>query len=385
MLSISVIFFLAFKKHSSEIFYYAFNRKIFLNESSQKLVITFDTIYSKTEFSSVIQSIAGNVKSSIVGKSLVLETATSMAKANLKNYFEHNIRVRSITSMYRDENNFEMGFTDEILIKFKKNSSQGVQDSILMKYNLKRVSKNSVYDKVKINQSKDDVLQIANMIQESGLVEFSHPNLIFERIYCNYIPNDPYFNKQFYLYNTGQFINDGRSGTPGADTKVSAAWDITKGSSSIVIAVLDMGVTSDHPDLPNTRQIRLPRSNFFGPNPNDPSPNNPALDFHGDATAGIISATQDNNEGISGIAPICKIMPINIGGLDVTWVDADRLSSAIEFARTNGADVICNGWSTTGGYPDQVPAIVSAISNAVTTGRNGKGCVVICVPLNNAN
>ncbi|MFK5037028.1 S8 family serine peptidase, partial [Klebsiella pneumoniae] len=79
------------------------------------------------------------------------------------------------------------------------------------------------------------------------------------------------------------------------------------------VAVLDQGVTANHPDLPNARQVRLNGSNFIiGENANDPTPN--GNDNHGNACAGIIAATQNNNEGISGIAPNVRIMPIKILG-----------------------------------------------------------------------
>ena len=48
-----------------------------------------------------------------------------------------------------------------------------------------------------------DALKIANQYQESGLVEFAHPNfLLFAELFQG-VPNDPYFNNQFYLRNTG--------------------------------------------------------------------------------------------------------------------------------------------------------------------------------------
>ncbi len=44
---------------------------------------------------------------------------------------------------------------------------------------------------------------------------------------------------------------------------------MTKGNNAVVIAVIDEGVTSDHTDLPNTRQVRLIGSNFGDGNSND--------------------------------------------------------------------------------------------------------------------
>ena len=58
------------------------------------------------------------------------------------------------------------------------------------------------------------------------------------------VPNDPIFPDQWHLQNTGQ---DG--GVVGADIHTAEAWDITTGSMSTVVAVLDNGVYYDHEDL----------------------------------------------------------------------------------------------------------------------------------------
>ena len=77
--------------------------------------------------------------------------------------------------------------------------------------------------------------------------------------------------------------------------------------------------------------------------PNNPSPT--GNHNHGNACAGIIGATQNNNQGISGIAPNCRIMPIRIFNSDGSGISSNRLADAIDFARTNGAHVISNSWS----------------------------------------
>jgi len=56
----------------------------------------------------------------------------------------------------------------------------------------------------------------------------------------------PFFDQRWALNNTDQF-----NGIPDADIDAVEAWLMTKGSSNIRIAVLDEGVTCNHPDLPN--------------------------------------------------------------------------------------------------------------------------------------
>ncbi|MEA1886995.1 MAG: S8 family serine peptidase, partial [Bacteroidota bacterium] len=226
---------------------------------------------------------------------------------------------------------------------------------------------------------KEDAIEIANHYQESGMVVFAHPNFFSEIEFFQNIPNDEYFNWQFPLHNTGDTTYDGHTCTADADVDAPEAWEVTKGTQDIIIAVIDQGVTSNHPDLPNARQVRLNGSNFGDGDPDDPSPTG---DFaHGNACAGTIAATQDNNEGITGIAPNCKIMPIRE---DATTTDGE-MAEAIEFAYENGADIISCNWGYPGETdPNHIPAIVEAIENATSEGRDGLGSSVVFAASNTA-
>ena len=58
------------------------------------------------------------------------------------------------------------------------------------------------------------------------------------------IPNDPNYSQLYGLNNTGQ-----TGGVADADIDAAEAWDLTRGSSSIVVGVIDTGVDYTHPDL----------------------------------------------------------------------------------------------------------------------------------------
>lgn len=277
-----------------------------------------------------------------------------------------------LTPTYITAGGQELNYTKNILLKFKGGATTSNKSNIISSNNLTLIKTTLSYD---MYRTTGDALQVSKSIYLSGQVEFSTPDFIAEVQKLDYIPNDPYFNQQWYLHNTGQGTNDGKTTTVDADIDAPEAWSITKGSPNITVAIIDEGVTSNHPDLPNTRQIRLNGSNFAAPyqgvnNPNDPSPtiSTTASNNHGNACAGIVAATQDNNEGVTGIAPLCKIMPIKIpfGGGAPSSIYAD----AIDFANLNGADIISNSW----GYifssdPNLIPAIVSAINNAVNNNK----------------
>lgn len=108
-----------------------------------------------------------------------------------------------------------------------------------------------------------------------------------------------------------------------------------------------MGITPNHPDLPSSRQVIFPGSNFGYGSSDDPSTNcsypmTPAYCAHGNACAGIIAATMDNEEGISGIAPECKIMPVRYDGLTTSTAPKGGFADGIVFAAAHGADIISN-------------------------------------------
>ena len=134
------------------------------------------------------------------------------------------------------------------------------------------------------------------------------------------LPNDPRFNEQYALHNTGQ-----SAGTPGADIDATDAWDFTTGDSSVIVGVLDSGVDYNHPDL--VHAIWSNPGEIAGDGiDND---NNGFIDDvrgwdfsdddatpmdqrnHGTHIAGIIAAAH-NSIGVAGIAPGVKIMPLRI-------------------------------------------------------------------------
>ncbi|MCH2082153.1 MAG: hypothetical protein MK226_07155, partial [Saprospiraceae bacterium] len=94
----------------------------------------------------------------------------------------------------------------------------------------------------------DQVLNAANRLHESGLLQFAHPDFYapIERFQIN----DPLFSQQFQMNNTGQTL-DGVTGANDADCNALEAWGISLGSSSTTVAVIDDGM-EDHEDFNNS-------------------------------------------------------------------------------------------------------------------------------------
>ena len=268
-----------------------------------------------------------------------------------------------------------LGLIDQIILKFKEGVDDSVKRNIKDSFLLTDFENNKLFE-ICLVPKEEDILSLANRIYETGFFEYAYPELVSRvTLYDDnaFYPNDPYFQYQFALHNTGQIVN-GYSGYADADIDAPEAWALTVGSEDIVIAVIDGGVTSNHPDLPNTRQVRLIGSNFGNGNPDDPSP--VGNDNHGNACAGVIAATANNQEGIAGIAPLCKIMPVRFDN----HTQPAQMANAIIFAADNGAKIISNSWGYNCRNKDLYPCIINAIKYAVE-----EGCLVLFAAGNTAN
>lgn len=357
-------------------FYYAYDSKVYINEIPNKLIIEFDAQAEEEYLKGAIPEL-GNVKTMKKLGGLKykvemssLESAKALAKIE-------NIKGK-VTShkVFKTADGYEMGLTDRFIVGLKQNTRRNALDSLNKVFQAEIIDDNGLFITLKV--SEEDVIKVANSYYESGLFKYSHPDFFSELTRNQIIPNDEYFSKQFALHNTGQVFTDGHSGTADADIDAPEAWEMTTGSSSIIVAVLDDGLVSNHADLPNSRQVRLNGSNFGNGSANDPSPTGDM--YHGTACAGVIAATQNNNQGISGVAPNVKIMPVRIFNSGGSGVSTSSTANAIKFAVDNGAHILSNSWGYGGvSNPNYLPAIVDAIEYA-----NDGGVVVVFSAGNNS-
>jgi serine protease len=149
---------------------------------------------------------------------------------------------------------------------------------------------------------------------EAAAAVAAHPNV---RAACpNYLlqalraPNDTHFGKQWHA----------------DQIHLQQAWDVTIGSSSVIVAILDTGIVSDHPDfdparfVPGFDMISSASAARDG-NGRDNDPEDvgdlatpQGSSFHGTHVAGTIGARTDNGAGIAGVDWACKLMPVRVLG-----------------------------------------------------------------------
>jgi subtilisin family serine protease len=192
------------------------------------------------------------------------------------------------------------------------------------------------------------VHEAINTFQNDPNVEYAELNYYY---YYDAFPNDPSFDRQWGLHNTGQEIN-GTVGIADADIDAPMAWDIIKGSTDVVVAVIDSGVDYNHHDLVSniwTNAGEIPGNgidddgngyvddfqgwDFFD---NDNDPIDPT--GHGTSVASIIGAVGNNGIGISGINWNTKIMVLKAG--NESGLTLAAIIGAIEYASSFGAHVI---------------------------------------------
>ena len=167
------------------------------------------------------------------------------------------------------------------------------------------------------------------------------------------VPNDFLYSGQWYL----------------ETLRSPASWDMSTGSSDVIVAVLDSGIDLDHPDLEGNlwkNENEIPEDgidndhngfeddydgwDFVSGNGN-PSPEitenfSDTIVSHGTLVAGLIGAVGDNGKGIAGILWDVEIMPLRILNTDGTGYTYD-VRQAIRYAVDNGADVINLSFTTT--------------------------------------
>lgn len=142
-------------------------------------------------------------------------------------------------------------------------------------------------------------------------VAYVEPNIFF---HYQFSPNDPSFKDQSWA----QTVH------------LPDAWSLATGQSSTIVAVLDSGVRSDHPDFAG----KIVSGYDFINKDSDPQDEV----GHGTAVAGILAAAGNNSLGIAGTAMDVAIMPVKVG--DASGAPLGTIVEGIYYAVDHGATVI---------------------------------------------
>ena len=139
----------------------------------------------------------------------------------------------------------------------------------------------------------------------AGLAEvaYAEPNGFYHAMLS---PNDTYYPNQWAHNNTGQAVKYGGGlvGTVDCDTDTDQAWDLQTGSSALVLAIIDTGVDTGHPEFAG----RIVAGYDFVNNDSNPMDDG----SHGTCCAGIAVGAGNNAQGIAGVAWNVKLMPVKV-------------------------------------------------------------------------
>jgi subtilisin family serine protease len=196
-------------------------------------------------------------------------------------------------------------------------------------------------------------------LKASGQFEYVEPNYIRRP---HLAPNDLRFvdGTLWSLNNFGQ-----NGGIAGADIAAPRAWDLTTGSTNVIVGVIDTGIRYTHKDLAAQmwhNPTEIPGNgidddndgfvdNVFGIDPfaNDGDPNDdlgPGEVGHGTHVSGTIGAAANDGNPHVGIAWNVQLMALR-GGDEVSGLPDSATIRCMDFAANHGVKIINASW---GGY-----------------------------------
>ena len=364
-------------------FYYKYKEKKLLDIDQKKLSVKFSKELNLRGMKNIVDKTEKFIpeKSRRVSNNILLVESKTFEDLEIAvNSLLNESDVISVQRVFstKDEQ-VELYFDDEICVQFIDGVPQDEINQLIKYHNLKVTYKSSVapFYIFRINRG-NDALKVSNQIAVKNNILFAHPNFYSDALKKNHNPEDEYYKRQFNFNNTGQATRRGTA-TVGADIKMPLAWDISLGSSSIQVTVLDDGLDLNHEDISSSKIIQ---GYDFADDDNNVQP--VGENAHGTNCSGLIAADH-NYVGIAGISPNSKLQMMKIFDDNGNGAAGGDIARAIDSAWIQGADVLSNSWGYSTADTNFIPAIREALVRATTQGRDGKGCVVVFAAGNTAN
>jgi subtilisin family serine protease len=281
--------------------------------------------------------------------------------------------------------------SDQVLVKFKP--GRGIAGAALV------AQKHGIRSLKKLLRINVDVLpvpagktreQFIAELKKNPDVEYAEPNGVMRAFDS---PNDPRFSDNTQYYLGASYIN------------APQAWDITTGSPTVVVAVLDSGVVLTHQDIDDNLWDNPAPAGDSGPHgsameilwngdadcldsdpdfgPEQCESNDPSADdvgsWHGTHVAGIIGAETNNGLNMAGIGRNVRVMAVKVLNAD-GFGTFDSIAAGITYAVDNGASIInmsLGGPAITQTLSDAVAyAIQNDVVVVAAAGNDGAPCAV---------
>ena len=191
------------------------------------------------------------------------------------------------------------------------------------------------------------------------------------------MPNDTLIGNQWHLKRSG-------SAVAGSDLNIETAWNYPAATgirgNGVRIGVVDDGLQTNHPDLaPN---VDIVNDKDWNGNDSDPSPG--VGDDHGTACAGNAAARGNNALGVSGTAPEATLVGMRL----IAAATTDAQEAEAESYLPDLIQIKTNSWgpADTGDILEGPgPLALAALQSATTSGRGGKGSIILWAAGNGAD
>ncbi len=345
-------FCLSFSISAQDSYYYYHGSKMPLSEDATKIV----SIAPKS--GNVYLSPSNGVKlvSTISDTRSLIKVYELASSTTIKRIIAANSSATVIIQpCYKSGNGNELIPNGYINVKLKSDTDYSTLQTVAQQKGCEIIEQNPFMPlwynlRVKEAPGRNSV-DIANAIFETGLFASAFPSFTFDALEISY---DPDVYEQWGLYNSQH---------EGLDISLSQAWGYATGR-GIKVAIVDQGIDLDHQDLCDNiyplsydTETKSSPSKLYG--------------YHGTHCAGIVAALRNNGIQVAGVAPDAKLISVSNRLLLAPNLESN-LANGINWAWQNGADVIsCSWWC----YENEL--LEDAIDNAVTKGREGRGCVFV--------
>ena len=227
---------------------------------------------------------------------------------------------------------------DEIVVRFKPRIGSALITNCLASIkNSVLTAQIEIFNIRILKVPEGNVPQTLTQVINCPGVAYAEPNYI---VYADdTIPNDPNFGNEYGLVNI----------------RAPQGWDLSTGSSTVTIAIIDTGVDLSHPDLAG----KIVGGYDFVNNDSVAQDDN----GHGTHVAGIAAAISNNHSGIAGVSWGARIMPIKALNALANGSYAN-VAAGIVLATDQGAQII--NLSLGGGSPSLI--LQDAVDYALSKG-----------------
>lgn len=267
---------------------------------------------------------------------------------------EDNILLVSLKKEY--SSNEEEYDTDD----FEEIAVESVED-------ISRIESQEVFEKVKDEYQTILEIEISEDADIAAAIREISQRKDVEAVDLDYtykvdaIPNDTYYSMQWNL----------------TQISMPEAWDITTGSSSVKVGIIDSGIDYSHPDLSENmyrNDKEIPNNgidddgngfidDYYGYDFYEYKGDPKDVEFHGTACASVIGAVGNNMQGVSGVNWDVSLVALKAGYLNSEGQLLIRISAAIRainYANDNSIPILSCSY---GSYDAVNTAEYNAIKN----------------------